>query len=143
MTDPLSISASIVGITAACLQSARFLDRLRGIYKDSEMIISGICSECTTMSASLTRIQTLVLRYPQDQSPQLESLHATFETALTGCMVIMSVLDQEIRNLMPEGEVKWTSKAKLMWKEDKMRDLLSQLHGQQSGLTLLIQLLSM
>jgi hypothetical protein len=145
MVDSLSISASIVGIAAACLQTARFLNRLRTIYTESDAIISGLCTECTIMSASLTWIQSLILRTPQGSHDQLESLHATFDLALTGCMITMSVLDHELKGLMPGdgGEVTWASKTKLMWKDDRMKNLLTQLRGQQSGLALLIQLLSM
>ncbi|KAF2396239.1 hypothetical protein EJ06DRAFT_524959 [Trichodelitschia bisporula] len=100
-------------------------------------------TECTVISASLSHVQSLVLKIPKDRSAKLQALHSTLETALAGCMVAVTVLEQELEKLVPADEVNWLARAKLAWQDEKMKELLAQLHGQQSSLTLLTQLLSL
>jgi len=152
MADPLSIIGSIVGMTAACVQSAKALHKLRGAYLDADLTVSAICCECTIMSASLSKIQAkLLTRSITDDGDEGNggmAVRSTLETALTGCLVIVSVLEREIGLLCPPGlsgtgGLDWVARVKMMWKEDVMKELLGHLRGQQTGLALLLQLLDM
>lgn len=148
MADPLSIIGSIVGMTAACVQSAKALHKLRGAYVDADLTIAAICCECTIMSASLSQIQAKLLRRCSDDNDADAggmAVRSTLETALTGCLVIVSVLEREIQLLCPAGlgRLDWVARVKMMWKEDVMKELLGHLRGQQTGLALLLQLLDM
>ncbi|KAF2827227.1 hypothetical protein CC86DRAFT_208283 [Ophiobolus disseminans] len=147
--DPLSLTASILGITTACLKSAHLLDGLREKYKHAQITISALCAETTTISASLSQIQSLVLGNQGAIITQLRSrsdVVATFDTALTGCSVVIAVLNDEIVALVTEGSansIAWHQKAKLVWKDEVMRDLLQQLRGQTAAIGLLIQALNL
>ncbi|KAF2495122.1 hypothetical protein BU16DRAFT_527008 [Lophium mytilinum] len=148
--DPLTITAAVLKITAVGVSSAKALSSLRGQYKHASLTIGSLCSETTIVSASLSQIQTLFLQDINSRSEQIKSrpdIVATFDIALTGCMVVFSCLDEEVRNLtmgtMDAKSVNWKKKARVIWKEDTMRELLSQIRGQQTALTLLIQLLQM
>ena len=75
-------------------------------------------------------------------------LLTTFDTALTGCMVVFTCLDQEIQKLSApssssQSKLTWRVRARLLWKEDKMKEYLSLIRGQQTSLSFLIQLLQM
>jgi hypothetical protein len=77
-----------------------------------------------------------------------EDLLTTFDTALTGCMVVFTCLEQETEKLQFDGsngfsKITWKMKARMLWNEEKMKDYLSLIRGQQSSLSFLIQLLQM
>ncbi|OCK79667.1 hypothetical protein K432DRAFT_405366 [Lepidopterella palustris CBS 459.81] len=149
--DPISITASVVGVTAACLKAAKTLQGLRCKYLEASTTIAAICSESTLISASLSQIQALLLRNPNDLSGHLQSrpeLAATFDTTLTGCTVVFACLEEEIKRLdvaacIQEGRDTWRQMAKVAWKADAMKELLQSIRGQQSAITLLIQMLQM
>ncbi|CAO2656784.1 Nn.00g055870.m01.CDS01 [Neocucurbitaria sp. VM-36] len=145
--DPLSLTASILAITTTCLKSAHLLDSLREKYKHAQMTITALCAEATVISASLSQIQSLILGNSGAIITQLRprsEVLATFDSALTGCAVVLAVLDDEIAALISEGqdgEMSWTQKAKIIWKDGVMKDLLLQLRGQSAAIGLLIQAL--
>ena len=150
--DPLSLTANIVSLTSACLRSAKAFNDLREHFKHAQATLSALCAESTVICASLSQIQSLVLRRPEILRTQLNErseLVAIFDVAITGCMVIYAVLDDEIQALTVSAgsgdgaEAGWAAKAKLLWKEGLMRDLLDQLRGQQHAIGLLIQALQM
>ncbi|KAJ9637311.1 hypothetical protein H2199_007598 [Coniosporium tulheliwenetii] len=149
--DPLTITTSVLAITTRCVSMAKELNDLREKFKDAQMMISAICSESTVISASLAHIQTIVLSNPDALTAQFQfrpELEGAFDTALTGCMMVFSVLQDEVQSLTSSSksaskDIGWSIKAKYLWKEETMKDLLQQLRGQQTALTLLIQALQM
>lgn len=76
-----------------------------------------------------------------------KGLRDTFDAALAGCALVFSCLDEEVRRLMQgvgEGErVRRGARAKFLWKEDKMRELLLSMRGQHSTIMSLVQCLQM
>lgn len=147
--DPLSLTASILAITTTCLKSAHLLNGLRDKYKHAQMTISALCAEATAISAALSQIQSLILGNPDAVITQLRprsEVIATFDSALTGCSVVLAVLDDEIAALITEGrsgDMSWDQRVKLVWKDAVMQDLLQQLRGQSAAIGLLIQVLQM
>lgn len=95
------------------------------------------------IAASLSQVQNL-LQYDALQSkPQLLE---TFDRALTGCRVVYGCLEEEVRELVLKSQnedLKFKDKAKFLWKEETFKELLQQIRGQQSALSLLIQGLQM
>jgi hypothetical protein len=111
------------------------------------MHIVSISSETTVISASLSRIQSLLLLEP-DLPGLLESrqeLVAALDATLTGCMVLYSCLDTEMGRILASssqtGGFSWRSKARMVWNRDRLKELLEGLRGLQISLNLLIQLL--
>lgn len=145
--ESLSLSVSVITVTGACLSTAKALNGLLGKYKDAQKTIVAICSETSMISASLVQTQSLLIRDAQALTSRLQARHeleATFDTALTGCMVVFSCLDNEVQKLaacVNGSETGWATKAKYLWKEDTMKEYLQQLRGQQTAITLLLQLL--
>lgn len=104
------------------------------------------------ISASLAQIQMLLLQRP-DLADAWKSHQAhlpmVLDQALTGCMVIFSCLDIEIQRLTggdpgarPNG-IQRRQRARMVWNESHLNDLLSSIRGQQTAITLVIQLLQM
>ena len=148
--DPLSIAGTVLSITGACVTAAKALNDLRGRYNLVSFTLGSICSETTAISASLAQIQHAVLQNSGtladilDRKPELAN---TMDNALIGCSVVFAALNQELEKLEADlaraARAGWKVKAKALWKEDQMKEMLSQLRGQQTALSLLLQALQM
>jgi hypothetical protein len=126
-----------------CITSAKELYDLRERYKDASVLITAIYSESMVIAASLSQVQNLLQHDALLQKPQLLE---TFDRALTGCRVVYGCLEEEVRDLVEKAQrndLKFRDRAKYLWKEDTFKELLTQIRGQQSALSLLIQGLQM
>lgn len=126
-----------------CIQSAKELYDLRERYKDASVLITAIYSESMVIAASLSQVQNLLQHDALLRKPQLLE---TFDRALTGCRVVYGCLEEEVRDLVEKAQrndLKFRDRAKYLWKEDTFKELLTQIRGQQSALSLLIQGLQM
>lgn len=146
--DPLTISATVLGIAGKCVTVARDLSILRDKYTHASLTISAICSESAVVNAALCKLQSLFSQ-PQDEGfvrfqsrPELAS---ACDTALTGCTLLYSCLDDEVQSLRIQApanatvELTWSQKSKVVWKDATMKELLQQIRGQTSALNLLLQ----
>ncbi|KAJ4111659.1 hypothetical protein NW760_006654 [Fusarium oxysporum] len=142
--DPLSIASSVVGLTATCLSTCKKLHDLAGEYQDVPAVIAMICSESTIISIGLSELQMKILR--RDDLAQAwaskTEIWTAFETALTGCMVVFSCLEAETRSLRSKNPGVW-AKIKFIWNQDRLKELLGALRGQQSSITFLLNLLEL
>ncbi|KAF5598141.1 GTPase-activating of the rho rac family (LRG1) [Fusarium pseudoanthophilum] len=142
--DPLSIASSVVGLTATCLSTCKKLHDLAGEYQDVPAVIAMICSESTIISIGLSELQMKILR--RDDLAQAwasnTEIWTAFETALTGCMVVFSCLEAETRGLRSKNPGVW-AKIKFIWNQDRLKELLGALRGQQSSITFLLNLLEL
>jgi len=137
--DPVSITTTVICLSAQCLGTVKKLYSLREKYKNAEKTISAIYTETTVLSASLGHIQTLVLRHAESFNAELKS---TLDTSLTGCLTVYSVLEEEIQKLNQNpGSVK--TGLVYVWQEDTMNDLLQQIRGQRDALSLLMKVLEL
>jgi hypothetical protein len=117
------------------------------------LTIVAIHTQATVISASLSQIQTLLLRNTEGISSLFDArpeLYDVLDMALTGCMVVFSCLDEEVRQITGQAksleavaDLGWQKKLQLLWNEDKMKELLQHLHGQSSAVALLIQVFQM
>jgi hypothetical protein len=108
-----------------------------------------ISSEAKVMGASLSRIQAFMLS-SEDPKAFIRSrpdIAAILDSSLTGCAVLFSCLDEEIRKVSASADghdtLAWKAKARMVWKNDTFKELLDGLRGQQLAITLLLQLLQM
>jgi Fungal N-terminal domain of STAND proteins len=144
--DPLSVTASVVGLTATCVQTAKALSELKDKFQHAHMTIAAIITETTIISASLSRIQSLILSSPDTMAEKLqrEGLETTLDSALTGCYVVFDVLQTEIHKVMEaaanSNELSFKARIRYIWSEGNMQDSLNQLRGLQTALSLLLQL---
>ncbi len=107
-----------------------------------------MCSETNVISASLAQIRSLLLQRQDtvgSSQPELLLLDV-LDQALTGCNVVFGCLDLELRRIV-SGEpgpapavAGWRARARLIWNENKLNELLGALRGQQTANSLVIQL---
>lgn len=147
--DPLSITASVVGLTATCFQAAKALNGLKSRFQSASLTVAAICTEATIISASLSQIQSSMLGSPDGLSEKLRArpdLEATLDSVLTGCYVVFNVLETEIQKLTESAQpnpsdLGFRAKLRYVWSESTMQDILSQIRGLQTTLVLFLQLL--
>lgn len=113
------------------------------------MTVLSICSETTLISASLSQVQNLVLR-KDDLTSLLQArsdLAAALDTALIGCAVLFSCLDDEIERInetaMSPGQFSWKGKVRVLWNNDRLKELLGALRGQLAAINAVVNLLSL
>jgi hypothetical protein len=143
--DPISITCAVASIAAHSFTATKTLITLRERYKHAHVTIQAICAETQLVSSSLGRIQGLALSNPNtfDVDDQSRSeLEHDLDVALTGCLVVFSVLDDEVQKLVEkQGTV--TGRSMVLWDEGRMTGLLGHIRGQQTALTLLFQALQL
>ncbi|KAL8770328.1 MAG: hypothetical protein Q9209_003964 [Squamulea sp. 1 TL-2023] len=147
--DAFSVSASVVGLTATCLKTAKDLHDIKDKFHGANLTISAICTETTIISASLSRIQSFILSSPDEISDKLKErpdLVATLDSALTGCYVVFDVLQVEVQKYTQSknsesSNIGFRAKLRYVWNETAMQDVLTQMRGLQTALVLLLQLL--
>lgn len=113
------------------------------------MTITTICCETTVITASLSHVQAIICQ-KQDFVQLLDSrpeLAHAIDASLTGCMIIFSCLDEELRKITEDYSrtnlLSKMGKAKTVWNLERLRDLLDAVRGQQIALNLLIQLVQL
>jgi hypothetical protein len=148
--EPFSIAASVASLVTAYSKTIGSLKAIANTYKSASLTISAITSECSVTSVALSRIQYLFLHNLDSPTSRLDSqsqLNAAFETALTGCSVILVALDGELQKLAEDQRVTGESprlvRPKYTWNEDIMKELLQHLRGQHEGINLLLTALQM
>ncbi|KAK2756183.1 hypothetical protein FQN54_005591 [Arachnomyces sp. PD_36] len=143
--DPLSITTSVASLLVACSQVVRIATDIRGKYKTASLTISSIATECGTVTTALSHLQVLAITRPEPFDSNTTNM---FECVMTGCKLTLSVLEEYVTELS-EGATDMStpvpmtvkSKAKVVWNEPEMKELLQQLRGHQSSLTLLLTVL--
>ncbi|KAK4106750.1 hypothetical protein N658DRAFT_491374 [Parathielavia hyrcaniae] len=156
--DPPSIASIVAQTTGICVASIKSLYDLQAKFKDAPTVVTAIISESSVISASLAQLQSLLFQRPglarQQQwgaSRTDTDLPAVLDQALTGCMLVFSCLEAEIQRITgapgrsPEAAAlrRWRPRLRLMWSESQLNDLLTSIRGQQTAMTLLIQVLQM
>lgn len=138
-------------ITSTCLTTGKIIYDFSCKYQDAPRNILAISAEATVISASLAQIQALILskENPEEVLRSRPEIAATLDTSLTGCMVLFSCLDEELRavsrHVHGQGRegLSWKGKVKTVWKQETFQGLLDGIRGQQLAINTLIQLLQM
>ncbi|KAH7112167.1 hypothetical protein B0J11DRAFT_542786 [Dendryphion nanum] len=148
--DPLTITSTVIALSARCVRSARGLYELRAKYKDASMTITAIYTESNVIATSLACIQGLCTTNPDALRSTLQTrpeITETFDQALTGCILVYSVLEDEVHRLYSGihqvGFGGTMGRLRLLWKEEAMQEVLTQIRGQQTALSLLINILQL
>jgi hypothetical protein len=124
-----------------CVTTGTAIYDLSSKYGNAPRSIVAISSEAKVMGASLSRIQAFMLS-SEDPKALIRSrpeIAAILDSSLTGCAVLFSCLDEEIRKVSASADGHDT----LAWKNDTFKELLDGLRGQQLAITLLLRLLQM
>lgn len=106
--------------------------------------MKSLCSQLKLTAASLSQIQSLLLKDQEILGRQPE-LQEAFDTALTACLVLTTLLDKYMlsikKSLLHGTRRSWKVNFKTVWNESEIKELLEQLHGQQVAIGALVSLL--
>jgi hypothetical protein len=143
--DPVTIIGLVASLVPMCAKVGKALSDVRSKYNNASMTLSSIASECSVIATALSQIEQVAIKDPRGLSSRLDAsgsqLGASFELALNGCGLALSVLSEEVGKMEGSGGVRilgWKSKAKFVWNEEGMKDLLGNLRGQNGALHLLV-----
>ncbi|KIX95249.1 uncharacterized protein Z520_09166 [Fonsecaea multimorphosa CBS 102226] len=140
--DPLSVAVSVSSLLASGAKVVKAASALRSQYRDAAFMLSAISSECTVINTSLGMLQSLMMSNPESLESRMTYLViSTFEVALTGCALTMSVVEDELGGLLIEdenGNLK-ARRIKYVMEQNHLKEMLQQIRGQQTGISLLLQ----
>jgi Fungal N-terminal domain of STAND proteins len=130
MADPLSITASVIGITVPALQGTRFLlDELHNI-KDAPETIKRLETDVRSVDLALTS-----LRGVEDQEWKLlgasivEESKATITSCTNACNLFRADLQQWTRH-SADGKLAWRDRANVGFlKQSRIRSISEQLQS--------------
>jgi hypothetical protein len=140
--DPLSITTSVATLLISAVRVIRAASALCSQYKDAAFMLSAISSECTVINTSLAMLQSLMVSNLENlRSRMTETVLSTFEVALMGCAMTISVIEEELGELFVKGDngdMK-ARRIKYVMDQEHLKEMLQQIRGQQIGVTLLLQ----
>jgi hypothetical protein len=101
----------------------------RSKYKIASTTLPALATECHTIC---------IVRDPDWASSRLDSkphLRLVFDNALAGCEIVVSIIDDEVENLMKSAgddvsrQPSRMERVRYVWNEDTMKELLQQARG--------------
>jgi hypothetical protein len=148
--DPLSIAASVGGLSGICIVTLKKLSEVAGKFKEAPNILKDISSETRIITISLSELRNALLCDEHSivaQSLQRPDIRNDLDIALTGCNMTLSCLETEISRLTTKiyanQKLSFADRAKVVWKDDKFKELLQQLSRQHNAIAILSQGLQM
>jgi hypothetical protein len=145
--DPVSVLGIVTTLITTCTKVARGFQSMLGRYQQAKIQISSICAECSIIRISLSQVEHFLDNLPETTPPQnLEGrLGPCLDAALAGCSLVLSALEEELRNfgvnLESDAPLNRRARTSYAWDSSRMKDLLDALRGQHSAITLLFVLL--
>ncbi|MCJ1347402.1 hypothetical protein MMC31_005627 [Peltigera leucophlebia] len=148
--DPITISMAVAPLVLSSTKLAILISAVRDSYKNAPTTLTATLAKCKIIHIALFKIQELVYKNEADLSLRLKAqapLREAFDGALTGCRMTLAAINLELDKLVEPKkgansmEIGFQAKARLVWKEDVMKQLLDQTRGQMSSLRHLIEIL--
>jgi hypothetical protein len=142
--DPLSVTASIVGILAAAAKVGELLQGTISSAKDAPRVLVSLASEVQQVRAALSSLQTLLADLSSTQSHrtaliQIDQLIVT----LTDSVLTFSELETAIAPFVaPEGaKVPLRARLRWLWAEDSCNKIVDRLQRQKTTISLILNVL--
>ncbi|PGH00040.1 hypothetical protein GX51_06039 [Blastomyces parvus] len=147
--DPVSaigIAGGAIQITTLITKTIHGLSTLHGKFSNADLILNSLIAELLTIKAAITQLHELS-EYNSSCTPKHPEYIEGLDVALDGCIAIVDVLSEEVEQLTPGSSNEaphrgWglRTRAKIVWKEDLMREHSQMLHSQVLALQLLLQI---
>ncbi|KAK4150129.1 hypothetical protein C8A00DRAFT_37263 [Chaetomidium leptoderma] len=137
--DPLSITASAVGLAVNILRSAASVKDAVDQFRDAPAVARDIEHEITIVQASLRQVEAALQR--DAQAIWRLRLDDIFDLSVEGCRDTLQQIDQEFKSLF--GRHDWRLRLAVWWNAGEMGRLLGRLETKKGSLMLLVQALSL
>ena len=147
----MEVAVSVLGIVQAAFKTAKTLHDLAERYRGAKTMIPALQVQTTTIAWSLRSLHLVLdLKDPQTSDlvrrrfKELPELEENLEVAMAGCDMVLACLDAEIEDLVRGArpmvdQVKWKTKARWLWKDDTLRELLQSLQGMHASVLAIMQ----
>lgn len=140
--DPLSVTASIVGLLAGAGKVAGVLHKLKNSIVDAPKSLSNLLSQINELRTCLSAVSQLLSE--MDSAPskrmsmiQVEQLVAT----LTDAVLTFSELEALIIPLGEPSEISVVERIKWAWKEETISSIMARLDRHKSSFTLMLNII--
>jgi hypothetical protein len=151
--DPISIAASISSLIVGSTKIVQLANNVRQQYANSELLMASVAAECSTVTVALAQLHS-ALQSRNERSWKRdgkEDVLKSVEAVSVACSLTLSVLEKYMVGMVkakededePESsrnDVQLTRREKMrvLWNDEEITRLLSQMRGYQSSLGLLL-----
>ena len=141
--DPLSVTASIVGILGAATKVSSVLYKFVHDAKGAPKLEQTVLAEVNSLSSVLGHLQTYILGL-STSSKSRTSLILVEQVIVTlaDCVTTFSELEAVLGTARIESELRILDRVKWATKESKVTDIQGRLQSNKSSLTLMLTILS-
>ena len=141
--DPLSISASIVGITTAAFQVSRLLKPFIDSVTGAPTSARNILMEVTGIHTSLQQLQSFLIGNEEAANSRrslimIEQIIIVF----TDCVSLFSELEQTLESLKTGEHMRLIDRVKWTSKESTISKLITRLQASKASLNFMLTILT-
>jgi hypothetical protein len=142
--ESAGLALAITPLLAGCAKVIKTLYDVRKRYKAAPAMLTTIATECSTFRLALSRLQSL------SKGEERDEILDSIGIAVLACEMTLSTLEENAMELSESvdgsgidafSQLGTLAKAKIVWNEDEMKDLLQQLQRHQSNLGFLLTVL--
>ncbi|KAH0603560.1 uncharacterized protein H6S33_007882 [Morchella sextelata] len=140
--DPLSVSASIVGLATTAAHITTTLCHLTMDLEDSPSLVGHIIAEIALINPAMCNLQMFLVgdrRATKSQESMI--LVEDLVVILTGCVCTFSELEAEVNGLRSGPDLKTLDRSKWMSRENTIKLLLERLKDHKSSIVLMLGIL--
>lgn len=141
--DPLSVSASIVGLIVAAVQVSAMIKKFIDTTKEAPNSAQGVLLEVTALSVCLSQLQRYVSG-KQEVARSRKSLVMVEQVivVLTDCVSMFSELEQTLDMLKTDHPMRVIDRLKWAMKETAMNRILRRLQTSKASLNFMLTTLT-
>ena len=138
--DPLSASASIVGLLGAAATISTILKTIVGTVKNAPQLAVNLLAEMADITASLGQVQGFLLGTDAILRSRTSLIMVDqIVVALTNCVLIFSELEETVHKLeLTQPILPANTRLKFVLKEAAISKLLTRLQASKSSLNLIL-----
>lgn len=137
--DPLSVSASIIGITTAAIQVSRLLKTFIDGANGASASARGVLMEITGIYACLHQLQDFLLT--SDEATRSRRSLILIEQVIvifTDCVSVFSELEQTLESLKTGDHMRTLDRLKWSSKETAISKILARLQASKASLNFML-----
>ncbi|KAK5653505.1 hypothetical protein OQA88_8764 [Cercophora sp. LCS_1] len=137
--DPLSITASAVGLSANIIRAAVAVKDAVNEFQDAPAVARDIEDEIRIVHAALRQVEAALQR--DGGAIWRFQLDDVFSLSVEGCEVLLTQIEDEFDSLF--GRADWRARLSIWWNGGEVRRLLGRLGTKKASLMLLVQALGL